>query len=53
MTGLSRAQVTRLIAVYRTTGTVQERDYRRHWFAQRYTAGDIALLAEVDEALRR
>lgn len=50
MTGLSRAQVTRLIASYLKTGTVQERSYRRNRFAQRYTTSDIALLAEVDEA---
>jgi transposase len=50
MTGLSRSQVTRLIAAYLATGTVRERSYRRHRFAKRYTASDIALLAEVDEA---
>ena len=50
MTGLSRSQVTRLIAHYLKTGAVQERSYRRNRFANRYTAADIALLAEVDEA---
>jgi transposase InsO family protein len=50
MTGLSRAQITRLIARYLKTGTVQERIYRRNRFPQRYTTSDIALLAEVDEA---
>ena len=50
MTGLSRSQVTRLIAHYLKTGTVQERSYQRNRFANRYTAADIALLAEVDEA---
>ena len=50
MTGLSRAQVTRLIARYRASGTVQLVPYRRHRFAQRYTRADIELLARVDEA---
>ena len=43
MTGLSRSQVTRLIAAYLATGTVRERSYRRQRFAKRYTASDIAL----------
>jgi transposase InsO family protein len=50
MTGLSRAQVTRLIARYRTRGTVQPAVYRRHRFPQRYTRADLELLATVDEA---
>lgn len=50
MTGLSRAQVTRLIAGYIKTGAVKERIYRRNRFAKRYTAGAVELLAEVDEA---
>lgn len=50
MTGLSRAQVTRLIGRYRQTGVVRERPYRRNRFASRYTRGDIELLAAVDEA---
>ena len=50
MTGRSRAQVTRLIARYRASGTVQAVSYQRHRFAQRYTRADIELLAAVDEA---
>jgi transposase InsO family protein len=50
MTGLSRAQVTRLIARYTTTGRVQPTIYRRRRFAERYTRSDIELLASVDEA---
>lgn len=50
MTGLSRAQMTRLISRYVKTGAVQERRYRRNRFPSRYTAADIELLAEVDEA---
>jgi transposase InsO family protein len=50
MTGLSRAQVTRLIGCYRQGGEVRPRAYRRHRFPQRYTRADIELLAAVDEA---
>src|SRR5258708_14703770 len=50
MTGLSRAQVTRLIARYMKNGQVQERSYRRNRFAKHYTAADIDLLGTVDEA---
>ena len=50
MTGLSRAQVTRLIGQYRDSGQVKARVYRRHRFAARYKPEDIALLAAVDEA---
>ena len=50
MTGLSRAQVTRLIGQYVQCGKVKVRQYRRHRFAQRYTGVDIELLARVDEA---
>jgi transposase InsO family protein len=50
MTGLSRAQVTRLIALYTASGKVQATVYRRRRFPQRYTRADIELLASVDEA---
>jgi transposase len=50
MTGLSRAQVTRLIARYQANGELQPAPYRRHRFPQRYTRADIELLATVDEA---
>ena len=50
MTGLSRAQATRLIGRYAAQGTVQPLPYHRHRFAQRYTRADIELLAAVDEA---
>src|SRR5208283_1743438 len=50
MTGLSRAQVTRLIARYTASGRVQVTVYRRRRFPQRYTRADIELLASVDEA---
>jgi len=50
MTGLSRAQVTRLIALQRRTGRVTATAYQRTKFATRYTAADVALLAYVDKA---
>jgi transposase InsO family protein len=50
MTGLRRAQVTRLVAQYTKAGEVKRRTPRRHQFASRYTRADIELLAQVDEA---
>jgi transposase InsO family protein len=50
MTGLSRAQTTRLIGCYQAGGAVKAQVYRRRRFPQRYTGADIELLAEVDEA---
>jgi len=50
MTGLSRAQVTRLIARYAASGRVEATVYRRRRFPQLYTQADIELLASVDEA---
>ena len=50
MTGLSRAQVTRLIASYTATGQVRMAAYIRHRFQPRYTRADVELLAQVDEA---
>jgi transposase InsO family protein len=50
MTGLSRAQVTRLITGYQRTGRVQAVTYQRTRFATRYTAADMNLLAYVDKA---
>jgi transposase InsO family protein len=50
MTGLSRAQSTRLVALYQEGEQVKPKPYRRRRFPQRYTRADIELLAEVDEA---
>jgi transposase InsO family protein len=50
MTGLSRAQVTRLIDRYKATGAVKQQSYQRNQFTRRYTPADIELLASVDEA---
>ena len=47
MTGLGRAQVTRLISRYKEEGVVRERTYKRKRFTSRYTAEDIELLAAV------
>jgi transposase InsO family protein len=50
MTGLSRAQVTRLISQYAENGTIQVRRSRGRRFTARYSSADIVLLALVDEA---
>ena len=53
VTGLSLPQVTRLIRLYRETGTIGAKPYGRRRFAKKYTAEDVALLAEVDRAHAR
>jgi len=50
MTGLSRAQVTRLIAGYVENGRVKAVPYQRRKFASRYTQRDVELLAYVDKS---
>ena len=50
MTGLSRAQLTRLVGRYLATGRVRIKTSNRHRFPTRYTRADIELLAQVDEA---
>jgi transposase InsO family protein len=50
MTGMSRSQVTRLIARYTASGQVRVTVYRRRRFPPLYTRADIELLASVDEA---
>jgi transposase InsO family protein len=50
MTGLKRAQTTRLIGMYLAGEAVMPRRYQRRRFTRRYTGEDIALLADVDEA---
>jgi transposase len=50
MTGLSRAQVARLIGRYQEQGAVRERSNRRNRFARRYPAEDTELLSAVDQA---
>ena len=50
MTGLSRAQATRLITVYLGGEPVKAKPYRRHVFPRRYNRGDVDLLVAVDTA---
>jgi hypothetical protein len=50
VTGLSEAQTTRLVRAYLDCGVIRAQPYQRHMFAVRYTAEDVALLAEVDRA---
>jgi transposase InsO family protein len=50
MTGLGRAQITRLISLQRRTGRVKATVYERTKFPTRYTAADVNLLAYVDKA---
>lgn len=50
MTGLSRAQVARLIRQFDKTRAVKPTVYRRHRFRRRYTTADVALLVQVDQA---
>ncbi len=50
VTGLSSAQVTRLIRLFRNTGSVKAKAYRRRAFLRIYTDRDVALLAETDQA---
>lgn len=50
MTGLGRAQVTRLVSRWIRDRELREVAYRRRRFPKRYTAADVALLAGVDEA---
>jgi transposase InsO family protein len=50
VTGLSRAQATRLVAQYVASGTVEVRRGRGKRFTETYLPADVVLLAEVDEA---
>jgi len=50
MTGLSRAQVTRLITSYADSGHVKAALYQRRKFATLYTKADVELLAYVDKS---
>jgi transposase InsO family protein len=50
MTGLSRAQVTRLITSYANSGRVTAVAYQRRKFPTLYTKSDLDLLAYVDKS---
>src|ERR1017187_169214 len=53
MTGLSRAQSTRLIGSYVKAGRIALKPSLRPRFQRHYTPADIELLAAVDEAHER
>lgn len=50
ITGMSRAQLTRLVQRWMRTRRIERKPAQRPNFSRRYTAADIALLAEVDAA---
>jgi transposase InsO family protein len=50
LTGLGRAQLTRLIGRYTAQGSVPVRPYQRSKFPARYTQADVRLLAYLDQA---
>jgi len=50
MTGRSRSQVTRMIGQFEKTQAVHPTVYRRRRFGRCYTAADVVLLVEVDQA---
>jgi len=50
ITGLSKAQITRLIAEYKKRGTLKIKKYKRGTFEKIYTKADIELLVSVDNA---
>src|ERR1035437_8200024 len=53
MTGLSRAQSTRLIGVYVKAGRVAPKPSLRPRFQRHYSVADVELLASVDDAHER
>ena len=53
ITGMSAAQLTRLINQFRYTNHVRVYAYKRHCFPTKYTREDQFLLAEVDDAHER
>ena len=53
VTGLGSAQVTRLVRMFKETGSVEVRAYQRQGFARKNSDRDIALLAVVDGAHER
>lgn len=53
MTGLSKAQITRLVNDYKKRGTLKPKEYVRRSFEKKYTKADIELLASVDNAHKR
>lgn len=49
MSHYSRAQIARFINLYKSTGRIEESDYKRHAFAKIYNDDDLRLLAQTDE----
>ena len=49
VSGYSRAQVFRLIAMYGRSGALRRQRYHRHRFPEKYNRGDMELLAKTDE----
>jgi len=49
VSGYSRAQLFRLIALYRESGALRRQRYRRRRFPEKYTRADMELLAKTDE----
>jgi hypothetical protein len=49
VTGYSRAQLTRLIRKYRSSGRIERKPTLRHRFPRRYTREDVVLIAKTDE----
>lgn len=49
MARYSRAQITRLLNLYRHTGYVEEQAYARNSFLRKYNDNDLRLLAQTDE----
>ena len=50
MTGLSRSQLTKIIADYKKYATLKPREYKRHKFPKKYDLKEIVLLADIDNA---
>lgn len=53
MSGLSKAQMTRLVAEYKKNGTLKPKEYKRCSFEKIYTKADVELLVSVDNAHKR
>ena len=53
ITGLSKAQMTRLINEYKKRGTLKPKEYKRRSFEKIYKKADIELLVSVDNAHTR
>jgi transposase InsO family protein len=49
MSHYSRAQIGRLVSLFKRSGRVDESDYERHCFSKTYDEDDLRLLAQTDE----